>query len=239
MKGSIAWMVRNPVAANLLMILLLVGGLTSALSVQKEVLPRFELDVVEVDVSYPGASPEEVETGVLMPVEEAVQGTPGIREMTSEAREGRGSVRVEIVPGSDRMKVYQDVDQAVSRIRTFPDAAEEPEVRLQARQRSVIEVGLFGDVDVWTLRKLGERLRDQLRSHPEITQVELRRVPDYVTHVEIPLRHLRAYDLTLNGVADLIRRSSRDVPARPPAARSCCASSRGVSGRTSWPPSPS
>ena len=213
MKGSIAWMVRNPVAANLLMILLLVGGLTSALSVQKEVLPRFELDVVEVDVSYPGASPEEVETGVLMPVEEAVQGTPGIREMTSEAREGRGSVRVEIVPGSDRMKVYQDVDQAVSRIRTFPDAAEEPEVRLQARQRSVIEVGLFGDVDVWTLRKLGERLRDQLRSHPEITQVELRRVPDYVTHVEIPLRHLRAYDLTLNGVAALIRRSSRDVPA--------------------------
>ena len=213
MSAAIAWMVRNPVAANLLMVVLLVGGLTSAWTVQKEVLPRFELDVVEVAVSYPGASPEEVEAAVLMPVEEAVQGTPGVRELTSTAREGRGSVRLELVPGFDRMKVYQDVDQAVSRIRTFPDTAERPEVRLQARQRSVMEVGLYGDVDVWTLRQLGERLRDQLRSHPDITQVELRRVPDYVTHVEIPQRQLRAYGLTLTDVAGIIRRSSRDVPA--------------------------
>lgn len=213
MKGPIAWMVRNPVAANLLMIALLIGGLYGAIRVQKEVVPPFEPDVVSVSVSYPGASPEEVEQGILMPVEEAVQGIAGIRELTSTAREGSGSVSVELVGGEDRMKIYQDVDQAVSRIQTFPDQAEQPEVSMQARQRSVIEVGLFGPLDVWTLRKLGERLRDQLRSHPDITQVAIGRVPAYVTHIEVPRERLRAYDLTLDDIADLIGRSSQDIPA--------------------------
>ena len=213
MSGPIAWFVRNPIAANLLMIVLLVGGLYGAVTVQKEVQPPFELDVVEVSVSYPGASPEEVESGILMPVEEAVLGIQGIHELTSRAREGSARVTVELVGGSDRMRIFQDIDQAVSRIRTFPDQAEQPEVRLVARQRSVMEVGLFGQVDVWTLRKLGERLRDQLRSHPDITQVEMGRVPDYVTHVEISQDRLRAHGLTLQAVADRIRASSRDVPA--------------------------
>jgi multidrug efflux pump subunit AcrB len=213
MNALIAWMVRNPVAANLLMVVLVVGGLFGAVVVQKEVEPPYELDVVEVRVAYPGASPEEVETGILMPVEEAVLGITGIEELTATAREGSGTVRMELVGGSDRMRVFQDVDQAVSRVRTFPDQAEQPEVQLLARQRSVMEVGLYGPVDVWTLRTLGERLRDQLRSHPDITQVGMRRVPDYVTHVEVPWSQLRAHGLTLADVAERIDASSRDVPA--------------------------
>ncbi len=213
MRAAIAWMVRNPVAANLLMIMLLIGGMVSGYRMQKEVYPPFELDVVDVRISYPGASPEEVEQGILMPVEEAVQGIQGIRELTSTAREGRGTVTLELVANSDRMRIFSDVDQAVTRIRTFPEDAERPEVSLKARQRSVMEVGLFGPVDVWTLRTLGERLRDQLRSHPDITQVEIGRVPDYVTHVEVPREHLRAHGLTLDDVADIIGASSQDIPA--------------------------
>ena len=213
MNRAIAWMVHNPVAANLLMALLLLGGIYSSVQVQKEVFPRFELDTVSVSVSYPGASPTEVEQGILMPVEEAVQGIQGIDELTSTAREGSGSVTLELVVGSDRMRVFQDVDQAVSRIRTFPDQAERPEVRLAARQRSVMEVGLYGPVDVWTLRQLGRRLSDQLRAHPDITQVGMRRVPDFVTHVEIPAATLRAHGLTLDEVADIIGSSSQDIPA--------------------------
>ena len=117
-------------------------------------------------MNYPGAAPAEVEQGILLPIEEAVRGVQGIKEIVSEANEGRGSVSIELVAGTDRMKAFQDVDQAVSRIRTFPDDIEQPEVELQARQREVMEVGIFGDVDVWTLRKLGERLRDRLQSHP-------------------------------------------------------------------------
>lgn len=212
-QGPIAWMARNPIAANLLMFILLLGGVWSALNVQKEVFPQFQLDIVNVSVGYPGAAPEEVEQGILRPIEEAVRGVDGIREITSQAREGVGSTTIELVAGANRMKAFQDIDQAVSRIRTFPDDVEQPEVSLQSRQVEVLRVGLYGPVDVWTLRQLAERVRDQLLASPFITQVELSRVPDYVTHVEIPRETLREYGLTLDRVARLIESSSEDVAA--------------------------
>ena len=213
LRGPIAWMARNAIAANLIMAILLGGGFWTAISIQKEVFPEFQLDIVEVSVVYPGSAPAEVEQGILLPVEEAVRGVQGIKEITSTAREGSGSVQIELVAGTDRMKAFQDIDQAVNRIRTFPDDIEEPEVRLQDPQRDVMEIGLYGDVDIWTLRKLAERLRDRLMSDPSITQVEIGNVPDYVTHVEIPRRRLREFNLTLGQVADIIVQSSEDVPA--------------------------
>ena len=212
-RGPIAWMAGHPMAANLLMLLLLGGGFWSALSTQKEVFPQFQLDVVAVSVAYPGAAPSEVEQGILRPVEEAIRGVEGIREITSQAREGGGSVSIELVAGANRMKAFQDVDQAVSRIRTFPDDIEEPEVRLQSRQREVMEIGLFGPVDVWSLRKLAEQTRDQLLANDSITQVELGNVPEYVTHVEVPRQRLREHGLTLPEVARVIEQSSEDIAA--------------------------
>ncbi|NEZ04379.1 efflux RND transporter permease subunit [Wenzhouxiangella sp. XN201] len=211
--GAIAWMATHPIAANLAMIILLAGGVYTAITMQKEVQPRYELDYVDVNVSYPGAAPEEVEQGILLPVEEAVRGVQGIKELTSTAREGSGSINLELVAGVNRMRVYQDVDQAVAQIRTFPIDAEEPRVRLRSWQRDVMEIGLFGDIDIWSLRQLGERVRDRLLNKPNITQVELGNVPAYVTHVEIPQQTLREYGLTLSEVADIIEQSSRDVPA--------------------------
>ncbi len=212
-KGPIAWMVRHSIASNLLMFILIGGGLWTAVNMQKEVFPQFQLDQVEVSVVYPGAAPAEVEQGILLPIEEAVRGIQGIREMTSQAREGSGSVTIELVSGTDRMKTFQDIDQAVNRIRTFPDDIESPEVELLAEIREVMEIGLYGNVDIWMLRKLGERLRDELLNHPSITQVELNNVPDYMTHIEIPRSRLREHGLTLGQVADIVEESSRDIPA--------------------------
>ena len=212
-RGPIAWMVHNPIAANLLMAVLFVGGIWTAVDIQKEVFPQFQLDIVEISVGYPGAAPEEVEQGILRPIEEVVRGVDGIREVTSQAREERGSVTIELVAGAERMKAFQDIDQAVSRIRTFPEDIDEPEVRLQSRQTEVLRVGLYGPVDTWTLRQLAERVRDQLLANPYITQIELSRVPDYVTHVEIPRDRLREYGLTLDEIAHIIERSSEDIAA--------------------------
>jgi len=212
-RGFIAWMAQNSIAANLLMIILLGGGVWATTTIQKEVFPRFQLDIVEVNVGYPGAAPEEVEQGILRPIEEAVRGVEGIREITSEAREGRGEVLIELVAGQNRMKAFQDIDQAINRIRTFPDQIEQPEVRLQSEQQEVIEVGLYGPVDVWTLRKLAEQLRDVMQAHEDITQVDLGRAPEYVTHIEIPRQRLREYGLTLPDVAGIIQTASRDVAA--------------------------
>ena len=212
-KGPIAYMTKNSIAANLIMLILLGGGIWSMINMQKEVYPQYQLDIVSVSVVYPGAAPAEVEQGILLPVEEAVRGVQGIKEISSTAEEGSGYVNIELVAGTNRMKAFQDIDQAVNRIRTFPDDIEEPEVTLQSRQREVIELGLYGDADIWTLRKLAERLRNRLLSNPEITQVEIGNVPEYVTHVEIPAYRLREYDLTLGQVAEIIRQSSDDIPA--------------------------
>ncbi len=212
-RGIMAYMARNAVAANLLMVILLGGGIWTMYNMQKEVFPEFQLDIVDVSVVYPGAAPAEVEFGILMPVEEAVRGVQGIKEITSTAREGSGRVSIELVPGTERMKAFQDIQQAVNRIRTFPDDIEEPEVVLQSQQRDVMEVGLYGDVDIWTLRVLAERLRDQLINSETITQVEIGNIPDMVTHVEIPRHRLREYGLTLSEVADIISASSEDIPA--------------------------
>lgn len=212
-RGPIAWMARNSIAANLLMFILLGGGIWSAAAIQKEVFPQFELDIVEVRVDYPGAAPSEVEQGILRPIESAIRSVEGIREISSEAREGRGEVLIELVAGQQRMKAFQDIDQAVSRIRTFPDQIEQPEVRLQSEQREALEVAIYGPISIWELRKLAEQLRDQLQANEHITQVELSRVPAYVTHVEIPRQRLREYGLTLPDVARIIRTSSQDVAA--------------------------
>ena len=213
MQGPIAWMARNSIAANLFMFILLGGGLWSAFAIQKEVFPESQLDVVEIRVGYPGASPAEVEQGILRPIEGAVRGVDGIQRIDSSAREGRGEVQIELVAGQNRMKAFQDIDQAVSRIRTFPDQIEQPEVSLQSEQREVMQVSIYGSVDVWTLRKLAEQLRDTLLATAQITQVELRRVPQYVTHVEIPRQKLREYGLSLPETAEIIRSSSQDVAA--------------------------
>ena len=212
-KGPIAYMAKNSIAANLLMLILIAGGLWSAYTIQKEVFPDFQLDIVEVSVVYPGAAPAEVEKGILMPVEEAVRGIQGIKEITSTAREGSGSVRIELVTGTERMKAFQDIDQAVNRIRTFPDDIEQPEVRLQSEQRDVMEIGLYGNVDIWTLRVLAEQLRTRLLTNEAITQVDIGNVPEFVTHIEIPQHTLREYGLTLGEVARLVVESSSDIPA--------------------------
>jgi multidrug efflux pump subunit AcrB len=212
-NGPIAWMTSNAIAANLLMVILLAGGIWSAFQIQKEVFPLFQLDIVSVRVGYPGAAPSEVESGILQPVEEAVRGLEDIKEITASAWEGSGNVDIELVSGADRMKAFQDIDQAIARIRTFPEEADEPEVRLQDRRREAMELGLYGPVDIWTLRKLAERLRDRLLSHPHITQVELGNVPDYITHVEIDSDTLREYNLSLPDVARVIGQSSQDIPA--------------------------
>ncbi len=128
MNSAIAWMARNAVAANLLMILLMVGGLIYGRSVQQEIFPEIELDAVTVAVAYPGAGPAEVESGICLPIEEAIFAIEGIDEMRCLANEGAGVVTAEVVTGGDPEEVLEDVKAEVDRIQTFPEEAEDPEV---------------------------------------------------------------------------------------------------------------
>jgi len=211
-RGPIAWMVGNRVTPNILMMVFLLGGLIMASRIKKEVFPEFDLDIVTVQVAYPGASPAEVEQGIVLAVEEAVRGLDGVKEIDATASEGMGMVRVELVEGADRQKVYQDVQQAIDRIRTFPEDAEDPQVSLVAPRREVLVMQIYGEASDWALRDLVEQVRDRLLQDPDITQIDLRGTRDFEIRAEVPQANLRAYNLTLEQVARRIAASAIEIP---------------------------
>ena len=172
-RGPISWMVGHSVAANLIMLVCLVGGYLSLRNIKQEVFPDIEIDTVRVSVSYPGASPEEVENGIILAVEEAIRGLDGVDEVTSVANEGSGTVAVELLLGANVQKVAQDIRSEVERITTFPEDAEEPQVTIATHKHEVLTVVLYGDAADAVLHELGERARDQLLQDPDITQVEV------------------------------------------------------------------
>lgn len=210
--GMIAWMTRNGVTPNLMMIVCLVGGFFFARTIKQEVFPEFVLDLVNIAVPYPGSSPEEVEQGIILAVEESVRGLEGIKEINATASEGFGSVLVEIQEGADSQRVYQDIKQAVDRIVTFPQDAERPEVSMIINKREVLQLQLYGDTSEWVLRELAEQVRDSLLADKNITQVELVGAREYQVHVELDQETLRRYNLTLDQVAAFIRRTAVEVP---------------------------
>lgn len=213
-QGWIAWMAKNHVAANLLMIVFIVGGLMVVPQVKQEVMPEFRIDIVTVSVPYPGASPEEVEKGINLAVEEGVRGLDGIKKTTTVANEGSGTTIVELRAGSDANKALQDIKNAVDRIQSFPQDSERPIVSLVTLRNEVISLVLYGDVEENALRTLTENVREELLAFPDITQVEYGGgVRPREIHVEVPQDTLRRYDLSLRDVAQAIRSHAVEIPA--------------------------
>jgi multidrug efflux pump subunit AcrB len=205
-------MVHNRVTPNLLMLFLLVGGFFMATRIKQEVFPEFDVDMVTVRVPYPGASPEEVEQGIVLVIEENVRAIDGVKEVTAIASEGRGTVNIELLEGANAQKVYQEIQQAVDRIVTFPEDAERAEVSLEVRRREVLDLILYGDASEWDMRNLAEEVRDRLLQDKRITQVDLDAARPYEVHIEVPEDALRAYGLTLNQIAARVGATSVEVP---------------------------
>ncbi|MEM8790903.1 MAG: efflux RND transporter permease subunit [Pseudomonadota bacterium] len=206
--GPVAWMARHSVAPNLLMLVLILGGLYMTTLIKQEYLPRSDPDVVNVRVPLPGASPEEVEQAIVLALENELREITGVEELKSTAREGAGYVTLELSGERSREQVYADTVQAVGRITTFPEEAEEPQISLAARKREVVELHLFGDVDPMSLRLAAEQVRSRLLQHPDISQVELAETKDLELHIEVSRAQLLAYDLSLEEVAERVREAS-------------------------------
>ena len=212
MKGAVNWFARNAVAANLLMVLILAGGLFTAFTVKREVMPEFSLDMITVQVPYRGAAPEEVEEGVCIRVEEAIQGLDGIKRVSSTASEGSGLVTVELEAGADVRKVLDDVKSRVDAIETFPEETEKPIIQEITNRSQVISVAVHGYLDEFSLKALAEQVRDDITALPGITQVELANARPYEISIEISETLLRRHGLTFDEVAQAVRRSSLDLP---------------------------
>ena len=212
MKGMIDWFARNGVAANLMMVFIVMSGIMAVTTVREEVFPELELDRINIEVPYLGAAPEEVEAAVTIRIEEAIQGIDGIKQIQSTASEGMGTVMVELELGADARKVVDDVKSSVDAITTFPVETEKPIIREVTRRMQVTDIAVSGDVNPFTLKATAERVRDELTAISGITQVDIVSAPPYEISIEVSEVALRRHGLTFDQVADAVRRSSLNLP---------------------------
>ncbi len=212
MSGVIAWFARNGVAANLLMVFIVASGAFALIGMPIEVFPSMETESITVTVPYLGAAPEEVEQGVCLRVEEAVQDLEGVDTVRSTAAEGVGTVVIELESGADNRKVLDEVKSRVDAITTFPEETEKPIIQEALIRRRVITVAIYGDVDERALKAVAEEVREGLSELPDISQVELDAVRPYEISIEVSEDTLRQYGLTFDEVVMAVRRSSLDLP---------------------------
>lgn len=211
-KGAIAWMAQNPIAANLLMMLVILAGIYSLFEIRKEVFPSFPSERLTISVPYPGSSPEEVEKAVIVKIEEAIQDIPGIEEIRSEANEGLGVINVEVNPGQNITEIVNKVKVRVDAISSFPNEVEKPVIEEILRRSRVMNVSLYGPLDDKSLKKLGDQIREEILMLNGITQVTIGGERDYEITLEISSQALLQYGLRFDDVVNIIKAQSLDLP---------------------------
>ncbi|MCJ7809574.1 MAG: efflux RND transporter permease subunit, partial [Desulfobulbaceae bacterium] len=194
MKSIARWSVEHRVTVNILMVFIIIVGVMSLTRMKREVFPYFTLGLVSVQVLYPGASPEEIEEGIVLKIEEKVKSVQGIKRIISSAQEGLGKVLLELKEDvEDVQKVVDEVKTLVDTIDTFPEDAETPLVQEITIKDEAINIAVYGDVSERDLRRTAEKVRDDLLALKEISQVNLTGVRDYEISVEISENNLRRY----------------------------------------------
>jgi multidrug efflux pump subunit AcrB len=212
-KGVIAWFARNPVAANLLMLVIICVGLGSAFSIQRAMFPAFEFDMIFVTVPYPGAAPEEVEQGVIMKVEEAINDLDGIKRVESDSLESMGRLMIEPQDGVPVNKLFSDIQNRIDGISTFPADAEEPIIQLPELLFPALTIQISGPINERSMKALADEMRRELLTNVSISAADVVGARNYEIAVEISEQLLREYHLTLADVANTIAASSLDLPS--------------------------
>src|SRR5690554_4159916 len=209
-KGIISWWANNSVAANLLMALIIITGIFMVGQVRKQMFPEIELNIISIQVPFPGAAPQEVEQGVLVRIEDAIEDVNGIERVTSTAREGSGSVSIEVESGYDVQVVMDEVKMLIDAIPSFPQQIEKPNIYRIRPQRQVIWISVFGDMNEMAQKELAKEIRDDIKDIGGITRVEVVGARDYEISVEISEADLQRYNLTFQQVVNAIRGTSLD-----------------------------
>ena len=210
--GVIGWFASNHVASNLLMVFVFAFGLLAVFDLKKESMPSIVFDRVNINVAYPGAGPEEVELGIVVKIEEALNSIEGIREIRSTAREGLASVDVQVQVDFEIAELTDEIKLAVDSISTFPLNSERPVISKVERRMQALRVAVSGNLDETAMKYLADDIKDEITALPEVTFASILGGRDFEVAIEIPEDRLREYNLSLSEVAQAIRRWSADIP---------------------------
>ena len=211
--GPIGYMAGNGVAANLLMLGIVIAGLVSLTGLVREAWPVFVFNTIEVAVAWRGANPEEIEESIIDKIEDQVRGLKDVHKVRSVAAPGVASVLIEMKTGADMGEALDNVESAVSRIDNFPEGAERPVIAETDNSRSAVRVAIHGDVGERALKGFALQVESELAALPEVTRVEISGARDYEISIEVPTRRLRALGLTLEDIAAAVREDSLNLPA--------------------------
>ena len=207
--GIVRYFAENPVAANLMMAVMLIGGLISGLNLTAQVFPTIDPGQISISVPYPGATPSEVEEGITRRVEEAVFGIDGVDRVVSRASENLGSITIELKDFVDATEVRNDVESAIEQLADFPpEEAEQPDITMAETISDVLTIVVSSDLPEMELRRQAELLEETLLALPAVTMTSMMGARDYEISIEVSEHDLRRYDLSMADVASAIRRSS-------------------------------
>jgi multidrug efflux pump subunit AcrB len=211
MRRAIDFFIKNPVWVTILMFGVILFGLFALSQMRFSFFPESEPNRIIVEVSYPGASPGEVEEGVVLKIEENLDGLQGVERVTSVSRENFGVVTVEIILGSNIDKVLADVKNAVDRISSFPIDAEKPVIYERKFRTSSLSVGLYGETDLYNLKYMAEELRDEFLASNEISQVTITSLPALEFSIEVSESDMRRYQMTFDEIRQAVSRANINI----------------------------
>ena len=212
MKGLAKWSVENRVTVNLIMIFIIIAGLYTVIDMRREMFPQFAIDMIHISVPYPGASPEEVEEGICIKVEEQLKGIEDVSKISSSSNEGHGSITLEFEAGVDLQEKLDEISKEIDLIDSFPDQAKDPVITEIKNQEPAITVAVFGDVKENILRTTAEKIRDDLVDTSLISLAELTGVREYEISIEVSEDNLRKYGISFEKVALAVKTGSMDLP---------------------------
>ncbi|WP_394230670.1 efflux RND transporter permease subunit [Shewanella colwelliana] len=212
-RGIIAWFARNSVAANLLMIIIILGGLLTANTIRKQFFPQVEINWVEFSAFYPGAAPQEVEEGITIKVEEALERVQGLKRVITYSNRNSASGYFRIEDSYDPQVVLDEIKSEIDSISSFPDGMERPRVERIKLRQEVFYISLYGDVGPKQLKELGEKIHDELMQLPLVNITEFYGGLGYEVAIEVSKDKLREFNLSFNDVAKAVRGYSRNMSA--------------------------
>lgn len=211
MKNIISYLIRYPVWVSVIFFAIIGFGLLSLTQLRYSFFPELEPDEIIIQVAYPGASPDEVAEGVILKIEENLDGLEGIERVTSVSRENSGTVSAEIARGVDIDKALADIKNAVDRINSFPVDSEKPVIFEQKFRTRSLSIVLYGDTDLYNLKYIAESFRDDLLAFDEISQVDIEGLPDLEFSIEVSESDLRRYNMTFNEIASAVRAANVNI----------------------------
>jgi len=211
--GLIAWFARNSVAANLLMIFILVGGFLTINTINKQMFPQVQINWISFAAPYPGAAPQEVEEGITIKIEEALETVQGLKRVITYSNRNYSNGWFEVDLDYDPQLVLEEVKSAIDSISSFPEGMERIKVEREKFRQEVMYISLYGDLTNSELKELGRKIHDEVQQLPFVNISDLFSGLSYEISIEVSKDKLREYDLDFKDVANAVRGHSRNMSA--------------------------